>query len=588
MGKNGNVPRFFSLPQSSRISFKVPNRNSRRQKLKDGNSIPDDAIPPRHEYKDSFETSKAGLPKIYTPEQIYNYKSQWKRYEKGMNLVESGDVIKGNDDSSYKILSSKAPKGYWEVTKKHNDKGVCLSENVFVMLSASGRAYDNNSEETTIINTPEDPAQTQINNKDFESAALISAEYYSSEDNGKAVSVSRNATRTLSSVELLTDSKNGFGGRAAITATIYTRGTAANKARLKVRITYSGVGYVASLSGVTGTIVSGNEYEIDNRTFRGPTNISFVVQADSSTTQDTEVVATLEILECCLINSLPETTPWYSQFPLPAALSSADSYNLATQENTSLASYSYTYTNIFSGNLYLSFGGSPYIADTLAKVRIFGSLTTAQGSINAQIRIYNSNGDQATLNQTLPHGNFDFNLSVIPSYPQDRNISMEIILSFSTYDGEAVDPANASLSFQIESSVFLEKGIGDTCKYPDGSDGSDDNGEDGGNGGNDGNANNYECDCPDSSKKKYLNSKDTSGNENLSDDWTDSDAGAQNRQCKHIWAVRILRKEVDRIPFDMPIETEGFSGNQSNEPRIIGQQGGLEFDNWNPNKQRRR
>ena len=39
MGKNGDVPRFFSLPQSSRISFKAPNKKLRQRKLSDGNSI---------------------------------------------------------------------------------------------------------------------------------------------------------------------------------------------------------------------------------------------------------------------------------------------------------------------------------------------------------------------------------------------------------------------------------------------------------------------------------------------------------------------------------------------------------------------
>ncbi len=69
MGKNGDVQRFFSLPQSSKISFKVPGKKSRRRKLNDGNSIPDDAIAPRQDYINAFEineNSQLNIPKIYT------------------------------------------------------------------------------------------------------------------------------------------------------------------------------------------------------------------------------------------------------------------------------------------------------------------------------------------------------------------------------------------------------------------------------------------------------------------------------------------------------------------------------------------
>ena len=57
------------------------------------------------------------------------------------------------------------------------------------------------------------------------------------------------------------------------------------------------------------------------------------------------------------------------------------------------------------------------------------------------------------------------------------------------------------------------------------------------------------------------------------------------------WAVRILRNEVlpEDVPTDIPIsENFPFQNGESREPKVIGHQGGLEFDDWNPNKRTRR
>jgi hypothetical protein len=51
---------------------------------------------------------------IYTPEQTRRYKSQWSRYEKGLELARSNLVHK-IDDKTYRVESVRSPIGYWEI-----------------------------------------------------------------------------------------------------------------------------------------------------------------------------------------------------------------------------------------------------------------------------------------------------------------------------------------------------------------------------------------------------------------------------------------------------------------------------------------
>lgn len=64
----------------------------------------------------------------------------------------------------------------------------------------------------------------------------------------------------------------------------------------------------------------------------------------------------------------------------------------------------------------------------------------------------------------------------------------------------------------------------------------------------------YVCNCPDAIKNKSYSVR--GGAPPLFLDWSSSNAGAQNGECKHIWAVRILRGEVGEadIPKDVPLK----------------------------------
>jgi hypothetical protein len=121
-----------------------------------------------------------------------------------------------------------------------------------------------------------------------------------------------------------------------------------------------------------------------------------------------------------------------------------------------------------------------------------------------------------------------------------------------------------------------------TCDNGDGGGGDDGNDGDGG----DDNGK-WQCNCPDSSKKKSPNPNDSNSDEG-EEDWSNTNAGATGGQCKHIWAVRILRGEVtpEEIPTDIPI-SENFPGGSSGEPKVIGGMGGIDFDDWNPGRRRR-
>jgi hypothetical protein len=60
----------------------------------------------------------------------------------------------------------------------------------------------------------------------------------------------------------------------------------------------------------------------------------------------------------------------------------------------------------------------------------------------------------------------------------------------------------------------------------------------------------FSCNCPDASKKK---NQFYDGVPQIVSDWSSSDSGAQNGECKHVWAVKIIMglvKEGD-VPSDI-------------------------------------
>lgn len=66
---------------------------------------------------------KGGKPDTrvtYSPEQTQRYKSQWSRYQKGLELARS-NLIHKIDDETYRVPSERSPVGYWEIKKKTID-----------------------------------------------------------------------------------------------------------------------------------------------------------------------------------------------------------------------------------------------------------------------------------------------------------------------------------------------------------------------------------------------------------------------------------------------------------------------------------
>lgn len=75
----------------------------------------------------------------------------------------------------------------------------------------------------------------------------------------------------------------------------------------------------------------------------------------------------------------------------------------------------------------------------------------------------------------------------------------------------------------------------------------------------------FTCSCPDAAKLRVFNLKENSPP--LVQDWSNSDAGAQDGICKHIWAVRIMLNLVKKedIPNDVPIDTDELEDNRNFE-----------------------
>jgi hypothetical protein len=162
------IPTFFSLPDSKRMSFKVANKSNNAKTSNDGVTINDGDIQPRLNFIDEFEislNSTLGRPRIFTPEQQYNYKSAWKRYEKGMKLVEEDKVLKDpHDENKYKVPSSKSPKGYWEIQKFSVDNPDDPENNMPVTINPISMTLNQINEEENF------DGQSNINNDSQDAA----------------------------------------------------------------------------------------------------------------------------------------------------------------------------------------------------------------------------------------------------------------------------------------------------------------------------------------------------------------------------------------------------------------------------------
>lgn len=104
-GKPGKIVPLKDKRETKRFSIKLPGRGDDFHECRT-----------RGEYNENQRKPIApGSKQLYTPEQVYNYKSQWARYERGLNLIPDkiGDY---NGKLAYFYASCDAPEGYWHVT----------------------------------------------------------------------------------------------------------------------------------------------------------------------------------------------------------------------------------------------------------------------------------------------------------------------------------------------------------------------------------------------------------------------------------------------------------------------------------------
>jgi hypothetical protein len=62
----------------------------------------------------------------------------------------------------------------------------------------------------------------------------------------------------------------------------------------------------------------------------------------------------------------------------------------------------------------------------------------------------------------------------------------------------------------------------------------------------------YSCTCPDFTKSRSALVDSSYSSEQVDADWTTSNAGADG-DCKHIWATKLIRGEVESVPTDVPL-----------------------------------
>lgn len=77
----------------------------------------------------------------------------------------------------------------------------------------------------------------------------------------------------------------------------------------------------------------------------------------------------------------------------------------------------------------------------------------------------------------------------------------------------------------------------------------------------------YSCNCPDSIKQRTFIISSSATSAQFVQDWSKSKAGAKDGVCKHIWATRLIRKEItkDQIPKDYPVPIPDFENETTQE-----------------------
>lgn len=100
-GNSGRTQPFVRRRENKRTSIKVPGEPF------------GELCRARPEYPYSQEP-QVNRPRLFTPDQVYNYKSAWARYQRGLSLRPS-KVSNTKNKSIYYYKSCNAPTGYWEV-----------------------------------------------------------------------------------------------------------------------------------------------------------------------------------------------------------------------------------------------------------------------------------------------------------------------------------------------------------------------------------------------------------------------------------------------------------------------------------------
>lgn len=105
-GKSGKIPpSIINRRESKRVSPKINKSNDEIEGCK------------VEDWYAGAETGlrKDGTPRLYSPEQIQNYKSQYARFERGLDLTAS-KIEKIEKNTIFWYHSCDAPDGYWKVT----------------------------------------------------------------------------------------------------------------------------------------------------------------------------------------------------------------------------------------------------------------------------------------------------------------------------------------------------------------------------------------------------------------------------------------------------------------------------------------
>lgn len=665
MGKKRKITavlKFFGLPQSKRVSFKVADTSKKNKSLPNAETIPYDAIEPREQFNDEFDislNSTQGRPRIFTPEQTYNYKSAWKRYQKGLELVEKELVLKDpQDPNKYKAVSPNSPKGYWEIEKKSTPPPrECAALHAQLIIKYTGYYF------------PAQYGSFEVEDK----LPISNLTYIKNPTNDEDENALYYQTRTdiipfpVKDIQVESFTTRPLGYFPIVLGREYNQVNAAFFVKLKVinlndtedfylfggiapnNLVFANVQYLelesATIDFYKGkpiypTIEStcdiyqyiydemGTPIDVDFNfptprmpldpgTFvAGTSGDNEVIQKYNTTYDDGLALdATAEVTD--QINDKYFIAQRYAdrekvtfdlfsdaggpfhlyptafmQFPLLVA---PERFTIQYSESVYLIDVNNGFAKVVKikalfrvSDLYLNDYAVAYLGD--------GTITEdGEYEDEREISFFSSS---FTSPQQLIEKRLDNRLGLTvqpPDFTDDAVHQIEAagtieliglkyylvnpysqtypINSYADFTGvvESVTPYPYSVCIPID---YEEEPPEEPEEPPNEEDGESE----------------WQCNCPDSSKKRELNPNNTSSNEPAEEDWTNSDAGAQDGECKHIWAVKILRGEVapEDIPTDMPIEEDKEIDNFGDEqPKIIFSSNSG-FGKWRPEKQKRR